>query len=240
VLRIPDDADQCLAIDRLIVEAANRAPVLKNLAEFHSILRCFRSAPREQHAACHCGIPNPCAFSIGNADAMMTRRRVGRRRNEYRKGRCTSQARCGPAPDRVHEEYRVAGQLPFRYLSIGPFWPSTIMGFHDRAIVIQRKISRPVQFETMSEARESLKAWLDQRDGTISEWQLLLLTECCRSSNGLAAWGRCGWCRRPEPQLVAQPAVQTRAAAREYSFAPLLEACHVCYRKTMPPSEMIA
>ncbi|QZP07706.1 tyrosine-type recombinase/integrase [Caenibius sp. WL] len=42
--------------------------------------------------------------------------------------------------------------------------------FRDRATVIQQKTSRPVQFEIMSEARKSLKAWLDRRGGTIRDF----------------------------------------------------------------------
>ena len=42
--------------------------------------------------------------------------------------------------------------------------------FRDRATVIQKKTGRPVQFEIMSEARKSRKAWLDRRDGTIRDF----------------------------------------------------------------------
>jgi integrase len=42
--------------------------------------------------------------------------------------------------------------------------------FRDRATVIQQKTGRPVQFEIMSEARKSLKAWLDRRGGTIHDF----------------------------------------------------------------------
>jgi len=42
--------------------------------------------------------------------------------------------------------------------------------FRDRATVIQQKTNRPVQFEIMSEARKSLKAWLDWRGGTIRDF----------------------------------------------------------------------
>jgi hypothetical protein len=42
--------------------------------------------------------------------------------------------------------------------------------FRDRATVIQQKTARPVQFEIMSEARKSLKAWLDRRGGTIRDF----------------------------------------------------------------------
>ncbi len=42
--------------------------------------------------------------------------------------------------------------------------------FHDRAAVIQQKTGRPVQFEIRAEVRTSLKAWLDQRGGTIRDF----------------------------------------------------------------------
>ena len=42
--------------------------------------------------------------------------------------------------------------------------------FRDRATVVQQKTGRPVQFEIMSEARKSLKAWLDRRGGTIRDF----------------------------------------------------------------------
>lgn len=39
-----------------------------------------------------------------------------------------------------------------------------------RAMVIQQKTGRPVQFEIMSDARESLLAWLEQRGGSIQDF----------------------------------------------------------------------
>lgn len=42
--------------------------------------------------------------------------------------------------------------------------------FRDRATVIQQKTDRPVQFEIMTEARKSLKTWLDRRGGTICDF----------------------------------------------------------------------
>jgi len=42
--------------------------------------------------------------------------------------------------------------------------------FRDRVTVIRQKTGRPVQFEIMSEARQSLKAWLDRRGGTIRDF----------------------------------------------------------------------
>ena len=39
--------------------------------------------------------------------------------------------------------------------------------FRDRATVIQQKTGRPVQFENMSEARTSLKAWLDREEAQL-------------------------------------------------------------------------
>jgi integrase len=40
----------------------------------------------------------------------------------------------------------------------------------DRAIVIQAKTGRPVQFELMSDARASLLAWLERRGGTLADY----------------------------------------------------------------------
>jgi integrase len=40
----------------------------------------------------------------------------------------------------------------------------------DRAIVIQRKTSRPVQFELLEPARGSLLAWLERRGGTLEDF----------------------------------------------------------------------
>ena len=42
--------------------------------------------------------------------------------------------------------------------------------FRDRATVVQQKTGRPVQFEILSEARKSLKAWFDRRGGTIRDF----------------------------------------------------------------------
>ena len=42
--------------------------------------------------------------------------------------------------------------------------------FRDRATVIQQKTDRPVQFEIMTEARKSLKTWLDRRGGIIRDF----------------------------------------------------------------------
>jgi integrase len=39
-----------------------------------------------------------------------------------------------------------------------------------RAMVIQQKTNRPVQFEIMSDARGSLLAWLGRRDGSIDDY----------------------------------------------------------------------
>ena len=38
-----------------------------------------------------------------------------------------------------------------------------------RAMVMQQKTGRPVQFELMSDARSSLLAWLERRDGTVDD-----------------------------------------------------------------------
>ena len=42
--------------------------------------------------------------------------------------------------------------------------------FRDRATIIQQKTGRPVQFEILSEARKSLRGWLDRRGGTIRDF----------------------------------------------------------------------
>jgi len=39
-----------------------------------------------------------------------------------------------------------------------------------RAIVMQQKTSRPVQFELLSDARASLLAWLERRGGTVDDY----------------------------------------------------------------------
>lgn len=39
-----------------------------------------------------------------------------------------------------------------------------------RAIVVQQKMGRPVQFELMTDARASLLAWLERRRGTIDDY----------------------------------------------------------------------
>ena len=42
-----------------------------------------------------------------------------------------------------------------------------------RAMVIQQKTGRPVQFELMSDARGSLLAWLERRGGTVNDFAFL-------------------------------------------------------------------
>ena len=39
-----------------------------------------------------------------------------------------------------------------------------------RAIVVQRKTGRPVQFELMGDARSSLQEWLERRGGTLADY----------------------------------------------------------------------
>lgn len=39
-----------------------------------------------------------------------------------------------------------------------------------RAIVVQRKTKRPVQFELLDAARASLQAWLKRRGGTVNDY----------------------------------------------------------------------
>jgi site-specific recombinase XerC len=40
----------------------------------------------------------------------------------------------------------------------------------DRAIVVQQKTRRPVQFEMMDTARKSMRAWLERRGGALSDY----------------------------------------------------------------------
>ena len=39
-----------------------------------------------------------------------------------------------------------------------------------RAIVVQRKTGRPVQFELLADVRASLLAWLERRGGTLADY----------------------------------------------------------------------
>ena len=39
-----------------------------------------------------------------------------------------------------------------------------------RAIVVQKKTGRPVQFELLDSARSSILAWLEQRGGTLDDF----------------------------------------------------------------------
>lgn len=40
----------------------------------------------------------------------------------------------------------------------------------DRAVIVQQKTKRPVQFELMETARKTLRAWLERRGGTLSDF----------------------------------------------------------------------
>ena len=40
----------------------------------------------------------------------------------------------------------------------------------DRAIVVQQKTNRPVQFELMDTARKTMRAWLERRGGTLGDY----------------------------------------------------------------------
>ncbi|QXQ07795.1 tyrosine-type recombinase/integrase [Sphingosinicellaceae bacterium] len=42
--------------------------------------------------------------------------------------------------------------------------------FRDRAIVVQQKTNRPVQFELMDTARKTMRAWLERRGGSLGEY----------------------------------------------------------------------
>ena len=45
-----------------------------------------------------------------------------------------------------------------------------------RAIVVQQKTGRPVQFELLTDARASLLAWLERRGGTLGDYGLLAVS----------------------------------------------------------------
>ncbi len=40
----------------------------------------------------------------------------------------------------------------------------------DRAIIVQQKTKRPVQFELMDTARKTIRAWLERRGGTLNDY----------------------------------------------------------------------
>ena len=40
----------------------------------------------------------------------------------------------------------------------------------DRAVIVQQKTKRPMQFELMETARKTLRAWLDRRGGTLNDF----------------------------------------------------------------------
>ena len=40
----------------------------------------------------------------------------------------------------------------------------------DRAVIVQQKTQRPVQFELLEPARKTMRAWLERRGGTLSEY----------------------------------------------------------------------
>lgn len=40
----------------------------------------------------------------------------------------------------------------------------------DRAIIVQRKTKRPVQFELMDTARKTMRVWLERRGGTLNDY----------------------------------------------------------------------
>lgn len=54
----------------------------------------------------------------------------------------------------------------------GPLCRDLVIGgqIRHRAIVVQRKTGKPVQFELMGDARASLLAWLDRRGGTVDDY----------------------------------------------------------------------
>jgi site-specific recombinase XerC len=53
-------------------------------------------------------------------------------------------------------------------------WCGLVSGGHvrSRAITVQQKTGRPVQFELKEDARNSLLAWLERRGGTVEDYAL--------------------------------------------------------------------
>jgi hypothetical protein len=49
-----------------------------------------------------------------------------------------------------------------------------------RAIVVQRKTSRPVQFELLEPARTSIQCWLERRGGTLDDFAFPSRTDHAR------------------------------------------------------------
>jgi site-specific recombinase XerC len=49
---------------------------------------------------------------------------------------------------------------------------------HPRAIIVQQKTSRPVQFELLESARRSILAWLERRNGTLADFVFLSRIDC--------------------------------------------------------------
>jgi hypothetical protein len=47
-----------------------------------------------------------------------------------------------------------------------------------RAMVVQQKTGKPVQFELMADARASLLAWLERRGGTVENSRLPVVEQC--------------------------------------------------------------
>ena len=49
-----------------------------------------------------------------------------------------------------------------------------------RAIVVQQKTGRPVQFELLESARSSMSSWLERRGGTLDDFVFPSRTDCSR------------------------------------------------------------
>lgn len=60
----------------------------------------------------------------------------------------------------------------------------------DRAVVVQQKTKRPVQFELVEPARKTLLAWLDRRGGTLNDFVFPSRNDCTghMSTRQTPAW----------------------------------------------------
>ncbi len=74
----------------------------------------------------------------------------------------------------------------------------------NRAMVIQQKTKRPVQFELLEPARSSILAWLERRQGSIEDFafpsrSIDLVTSALGNMRDWSIMGH--WCRSPKGRL---------------------------------------
>ena len=60
-----------------------------------------------------------------------------------------------------------------------------------RAMIVQQKTKRPVQFELLADARASLLAWLERRGGSVEDYVFSESHRSCRSSQHTAICPPC-------------------------------------------------